>query len=182
MVEASLKGEGGVLWVLAIYFVVLSFFAVGGVNTLLPDMHHQAVEAQGWMSSQRFTDLFAIAQAAPGPNLTVVTLIGWQAAGIPGALVTTIAVVGPTSVLTYFVAGIWERFRRARWRIATQAGLVPITVGLVAATAYVLAGAADKTPVAVIVTFGTAVAVYFTRVHPLIFLAAGAVLGVAGLI
>jgi chromate transporter len=174
--------DDAVLWLLAANFAVLSLFAVGGINALLPEMHRQFVENYGWMSSQRFTDLFAIAQGAPGPNLTVVTLVGWDAAGLAGALVATFAMVVPTSVLTYGVARVWHRFRHARWRIAIEGGLVPVTIGLVAASSYVLARAADKSVTAFAITLGTAVALYFSRIHPLLFLGVGAVLGVAGLV
>jgi chromate transporter len=174
--------DDAALWMLAVTFAVLSFFAVGGINTLLPEMHRQAVEVHGWMDSQRFADLFAIAQAAPGPNLIVVTLIGWEVAGFAGAAVATLAILAPTSVVTYYVGQIWHRFRFARWRIAIQNGLVPVTIGLVAAAAFVLARATDTSVVAVLLTLGTAIAVYFTRIHPLLFLALGAGLGAAGLL
>lgn len=174
--------DEGEIWSLAATFAVLSLFAVGGVNALLPEMHRQAVEVHGWMTGQRFTDLFAIAQAAPGPNLIIVTLIGWEVGRFPGALVATLAMLGPTSVATFFVGRIWQRFQYARWRIATQSGLVPVTIGLVASAALVLMRSADKSLVAVALTLGTAVAVYLTRIHPLIFLAIGAALGVAGLV
>jgi chromate transporter len=177
-----MSDDDSVLWSLAVTFVAISFFAVGGINTLLPEMHRQAVEVHGWMTSERFADLFAIAQAAPGPNLIIVTLIGWDAGGLPGAAVATLAMLAPTSVLIYHVGKVWHRFGYARWRIAVQNGLVPVTVGLVAGAAFVLARAADTGPVAVLVTLGTAAAVYFTRIHPLLFLATGAALGVAGLI
>jgi chromate transporter len=80
------------------------------------------------------------------------------------------------------VAGLWERFRFAKWRIVVQNGLIPVTIGLVAATAYVLAKAADQTLAAVLLTLATAVAVTMTKLHPLLFLAAGAALGAVGLI
>ena len=73
------------IWALASIFALLSFFAIGGANAVIPEMHRQAVDVHGWMTSQRFTDLFAIAQAAPGPNIIIVTLIGWEVAGIAGA-------------------------------------------------------------------------------------------------
>jgi chromate transporter len=169
------------LTALAVNFVILSFFAVGGANSVIPEIHRQVVDVHGWMTEQRFTDLFAIARAAPGPNVIIVTLLGWQVDGIPGALVATLAMLGPTSVLAYFVGRLWHRFRFARWRNAIQNGVVPITIGLVAATAVVLVRASDKSPAALAITLATAAAVYFTRIHPLLFLAAGAVLGLAGL-
>ena len=148
-------------------------------------LHVMATCSGVWLiiwASQRFTDLFAIAQAAPGPNIIIVTLIGWEVAGVLGALVATLAMIGPTSVLAYCVGRIWHRFREARWRIAIQDGVTPLTLGLVAASAYVLARAADTGPVAVVLTLTTAVVLTLTRLHPFLFLAAGAVLGAVGLI
>ncbi len=174
--------DDSVLWSLAILFAGISFFAVGGVNTLLPEMHRQVVDVHGWMTSERFADLFAIAQAAPGPNLIIVSLIGWEVGRMPGMLVATLAMIAPTSVLTYYVGQVWHRFRFARWRIALQSGLVPITIGLVSAASFVLARTADTNGVAVVLTLGTAVVLYFTRLHPLLFLALGAALGAVGLV
>ena len=174
-------GEGAV-WVIAVNFAILSLIAVGGINPILPELHRQVVDVYGWMSSARFTDLFAIAQGAPGPNILVVTLIGWDVAGLSGAMAATLAICGPSSVLAFFVSQLWDRFRAARWRLALQAGLVPVTIGLVAAGAYVVARAADTSAAAFLITAGTAVALYWTPLHPLWFLAAGAALGVVGLI
>ena len=170
------------LWTLATTFVLLSFVATGGANAVIPEMHRQAVDVHHWMTSSRFTDLFAIAQASPGPNFLVVSLIGLDVAGLPGALVATIAIIGPTGILAYCVALVWRRFSEARWRIAIQAGLVPVTIGLVCASAYVIARTADTSYAAVAVTLVTAVALYATKVHPILFLAAGAALGLAGLL
>jgi chromate transporter len=177
-----MSGDEARLWTLATLFALLSFFAIGGANAVIPEMHRQAVDIQGWMTSQRFTDLFAIAQAAPGPNIIIVTLIGLEVAGGIGALVATLAMLVPTSVLAYLVARIWDRFRHARWRIAIQAGMTPITIGLVAASAYVLTRAADTSLVAFGLTLAAAVTLTLTRLHPLLFLTAGAALGAAGLV
>jgi chromate transporter len=163
-------------------FAFLSLFTIGGVNAALPEIQRQVVHVHGWMTDQRFADLFAIAQAAPGPNIIVVTLIGWEIAGIAGALVTTFAMFVPTSVVAYIVGHFWHRFRQARWRIVIQAGVTPITVGLVAATAYLLGRAVDTSVVAVLITAASAVALTLTRIHPLVFLALGAALGAAGFV
>ncbi len=134
------------------------------------------------MTDQRFADLFAVAQAAPGPNVIIVTLIGWEVAGAAGALLTTLAIIGPTSVLAYFVGHIWHRFRHARWRIAIQSGVTPITIGLVASSAYVIGRTVDSSPAAAAITVVTAALLTLTRVHPLVFLTIGAALGAAGLV
>lgn len=172
----------GAVWIIALNFALLSLMAVGGVNPIIPELHRQAVDVYGWMSSGRFTDLFAIAQGAPGPNIFVTTLIGWDAAGLPGAVVATLAICGPSSLLAYAACRLWDRFRLAHWRIAVQTGLLPVTIGLVAAGAYVVARTADTSLVAFAITVVTAAALLHTRLHPLVFLAGGAALGVAGLV
>ena len=174
-------GEDAV-WIIAVNFALLSLIAVGGIGPILPELHRQVVDVYGWMGSQRFTELFAIAQGAPGPNILVVALIGWDVAGLAGAIVATAAICTPSGLLAYFVSRLWDRFRAARWRIAIQAGLIPVTVGLVAAGAYVLARAADTSVAAAAITLGTAAAVTFTRIHPLICLGLAAALGIAGLV
>jgi chromate transporter len=162
--------------------MLLSLVAVGGVNTIVPELHRQTVEVAHWLTDQQFADLFALAQAAPGPNVLFVTLIGWQIAGWEGALIATAALCGPSCVLTFAVAHAWRRFKDAPWRIATQAGLVPVTVGLIAASAFLLARAADRSLVAVAITAATAGIAYWSRINPLWALAAAAAIGFAGLV
>lgn len=169
-----------VLMRLALEFGMLSLAAVGGVNAIIPEIQRRAVEVQGWLSNADFAQAFAIAQAAPGPNLLVVSVIGWKAAGIAGALVATVAICGPSSVLTYGVSRIWDRFREAPLRIAIQEGLAPVTVGLVLAAGFVLARTVDEGPGAVALTVLSAAAVLAMRIHPLWLLALGAAAGAAG--
>ncbi len=176
-----MKGESGI-GAFAIQLMLLSLVAVGGVNTIVPELHRQTVEVAHWLTDQQFADLFAIAQAAPGPNVLFVTLIGWQIAGWTGALIATAALCGPSCVLTFAVAHAWRRFKDAPWRIATQAGLVPVTVGLIAASAFLLARAADRSLVAVAITAATAGIAYWSRINPLWALAAAAAIGFAGLV
>jgi chromate transporter len=167
---------------LFVQFAMLSLLAIGGANAVIPEMHRQAVEIEHWMSAREFADLFAISQVAPGPNVIIVTLVGYHVAGLAGALVATIAMCGPTCVFTYYVGRVWDRFKDAPWRIATQAGLVPISIGLIAASAFILARAADTTWTAVVITAGTAGIAYFTRLNPLWAFAVAAALGYAGLL
>lgn len=160
---------------------LLSLIAVGGVNTIVPELHRQTVEVSGSLSAQQFADLFAIAQAAPGPNVLFVTLIGWQLAGITGALLATAALCVPTCTITYFVTRVWDRFRDAPWRVAIQAGLVPVTIGFIAASAFLIARAADNNLVTFLITMASAGIAYWGRINPLWALAAAAALGFAGL-
>jgi len=165
---------------LALIHAQLSLVAVGGVAPVLPEMQRQVVEVHAWMSPPEFAALFALAQAAPGPNMLVATLVGYHVAGWPGALAATLGMVGPSSVLTWAVAGAWHRFRDRPWRTALQAGLVPVTVGLVAAGAALLAASTATGWAAAVITAGAAASVLLTRLHPLWLLGAGALLGVLG--
>ena len=110
------------------------------------------------------------------------TLIGWQLAGWEGALIATAALCAPSCVLTFAVAHAWERFKDAPWRMALQIGLVPVTIGLIAASAFLIARAADKSAVAVAITAATAGIAYGSRINPLWALAAAAAIGFSGLV
>ncbi len=79
-----MKADGGTLTTLAGYFALMSLFAIGGANSAVPEMHRFAVEVQHWMTDQQFSDTFALAQLTPGPNVIIVTLIGYHVAGIIG--------------------------------------------------------------------------------------------------
>jgi chromate transporter len=170
------------LGTLAVHLMLLSLVAVGGVSAVLPELHRLAVDTHHWMTAAQFRDLFAIAQAAPGPNAMIVSLIGWQAAGLPGAVVAVAAMCGPSCVLTYFVARAWQRFRGAPWRRAVEQGMAPITVGLFLATGYLLISAPQAGPGAYLVAVATAALVLATRVSPLWFIAAAGGLGLVGLV
>lgn len=177
-----MKSDGDILLTLAWHFAIMSLFAIGGANAAVPEMHRVAVELQHWMTDRQFADLFAIAQVSPGPNVIIVTLIGYQAVGLAGALVATLAMCGPTCVFAFYMGRTWEQFREARWRNAIQNGLVPVSIGLIAASALILALAADHNWVAGAVTVATAAFGYFTRLNPLwLFLVAG-LIGLAGYI
>jgi chromate transporter len=171
-----------VLGSLALIFAQLSLLAFGGGNTVLPEMQRQVVQVHPWMTGSEFASLFALAQAAPGPNMLVATLVGWRVAGLGGALVATLSLCAPSSLLTFGTAHLWYRFRDAPWRALVQRGLVPVTAGLIMASAALLTESTTTNWRTAVLT-GVATAVFlFTRMHPLIMLAAGAALGVLGVL
>jgi chromate transporter len=171
----------GALASLARVFAGLSLIGVGGANALLPEMQRQVAD-QGWMGAEQFAALFALAQAAPGPNMLVVTLVGWRVAGLAGALIATAAFVLPAGLLTYLAARAWHRFRDAAWRERVQTGLTSVTVGLVLAAAVVLCRATAQNWPTALVALASAAGLLGLRLHPLWLLAAGAGLGAAGLL
>jgi chromate transporter len=158
-------------------FLLLSMLSIGGANAVIPEIHRRVVDLEHWMTDADFAQLFALSQAAPGPNVLIVSLVGWKVAGVVGGAIAMLAMSGPSSVLTYAVAHAWERFRDAPWRIAVQRGVSPVTAGLILASGYVLTRAADQSSwPAYALTGVTLVLSYVTRLHPLWLL------GVAGMI
>lgn len=177
-----MKADGDVLVILAVQFAIMSLLALGGANAVVPEIHRQAVELRGWMTERQFADMFAISQAAPGPNVMIVTLVGYHVAGFWGAVVTTLAMCGPTAVLAAHLSRTWDRFRHKPWRVAVQAGLVPISVGLVSASAIVLTGVAVHNWTAASVAAVTAAVAYWTRWNPLWLIGIAGLAGFAGLV
>jgi chromate transporter len=167
---------------LAWTFGLMSLFAVGGANAAIPEMHRVAVEVQHWMTDKQFADVFAISQLSPGPNVLIVTLIGYSVAGIAGALAATLAMCVPTALLAYGVSRFLNRSSHARWPAIIQAALVPLSIGLMGASALILARTSDRTWVAGLLTAASAVLAFATRVNPLWLLLAGGILGFAGMI
>ena len=163
---------------LATILAPLSLVAVGGANAVLPDIHRQVVVVNGWMTDTQFAAAFTLAQTVPGPNILVVCLIGWQVAGLAGALVALVAICGPSSVLALLVARSLSNVRMAFWRQRLQAGLGPLTIGLVLASAVVLArSAAAQDPASVVLTLVSAAILLRSKVHPLLLMAGGAAIG-----
>lgn len=160
------------------YFSVLSLVSVGGLPAVLPELQRYVIGVKGWLTPEQFLQLYAVGQAAPGPNMLIVSLIGWKVAGIPGALVALAALCGPAAVLSYAVADVWERFRGTPWRTAIQRAMVPLVVGFTLSGGYVLA-----TPGGVpdwrlwLIALAAAAAMLAARINPLWLLAAGGVLG-----
>ena len=159
------------------YFALLSLVSVGGIPSVMPEMQRRVVDVQGWMSAAEYTQLFAVAQAAPGPNVLVTALIGWKVAGFAGGMVALGAFCGPAAALAYWVGGYWDRMREAAWRKTLQRTLVPISVGFIVSGGYVLATPHGVDWQSALVALASAAALYATRLNPLWILSGGGVLG-----
>lgn len=161
---------------------VLGLISFGGVNSVLPALHHQAVNEQHWMTDRDFANLFALASVSPGPNFMVLALIGYKAAGAAGAIVATLALCIPTSLLVFAVVKVWDRFKTAHWREAVQAGLVPVCVGFIGAASVLLVRASDNSVAAYIISAVVAAIGIATRFNPLWIFGLAAVAGALGLV
>lgn len=170
------------LLTLAAHLALISLLAIGGITTVLPELHRIVVAHHGWLTDAEFTTFFALAQAAPGPNLIFVTLIGWKLAGITGALVATAAICGPALGFAYGMARVWLAWGKLPWFRTVQRGIVPVTVGLIAASAWLLTMAASVGWRSYLITAVSAAVVLTTRAHPLWILLGAALIGAAGLV
>jgi len=164
---------------IALYFALLSCIAFGGLPSVVPEMQRYVVDVQGWVSADDFIHLFAIAQAAPGPNILFAGLVGWKLAGLPGALVALGAICTPAAVISWWVSGLWEKYKEAPRRIALQRAMAPLVVGLIFSGGFVIA-----TPGPVpdwrlwLIAGAAAAAMLASKINPLWFLGAGGALGV----
>jgi chromate transporter len=161
------------------HFLLLSFMAIGGAIVIAPEMHRLMVTQTGLLTDTQFSASIAIAQAAPGPNVLFVAVMGYQAAGLAGAAATMIGIMLPSSTLA-FAASRWSQARQD-WRAvrAFKAGMAPLTIALLLATGWILA-ANTAGRAHLLLTLGAALAVWRTRVHLLILIAVGAAVGAMG--
>ena len=166
-----------ILIALAIVFTQLSLLAFGGGPAILPEMQHQVVEVHHWLSATEFSTMFAMAQAAPGPNMMIVPLVGWHVAGPAGLLVTSFAKFGPSSVITVFALKFWNQFKDHPLRERFEKALKPITVGLVLVSAWIIADASAQNNLLITILAIATVMSLFKKVHPLWVMLFGAVAG-----
>jgi chromate transporter len=161
-------------------FSSLSLLSIGGGNSVLPEMHRQSVGKYHWLTDNQFADVFAISQAAPGPSILIVTLIGYKAAGILGGVLATVAVILPAAIVVYLVTFFWQHAERSPLRQAIEKGFAPLTVGLVLASAYIMGKSTDHDWRAFLLTGLCALIFIFTRTNPLIIVALAGLIGFLG--
>lgn len=183
------------------HFASLSLLAIGGAMTTTPEMHRYLVEESGWLTNTQFASSIALAQVAPGPNVLYVALLGWNvglnaagpdaaAAWLPwsavvGMFVSIAGILAPSTALVY-LAGQWSHRNRARRSVrAFKAGMAPIVIALLAATAWLLtsthATPSRDWPLWTLTAIATLVA-WRTRLHLLWLIGAGGILGAFGLV
>jgi chromate transporter len=171
----------GILIQIARVFAVLSLVSIGGANAVLPEIRRQIVDVQGWMNDGVFANLFAISNAAPGPNIILVSLIGWQLAGLAGLLVATLAIMIPSCSLAFFVGRAVKRWSETRWIALLKEGLIPVTLGLILASGVSMIRTADHDALTIAISLATAIFVVFSRRNPLWAIAAGTGVSIAAL-
>jgi chromate transporter len=163
------------------HFLLLSLIAIGGAIVVAPEMHRLMVDEMRLLTDAQFNAAIALAQAAPGPNVLFVAVLGYQAAGVAGALLTLAGIMLPSTLIAVGAAR-WTETHQHRLLIrAFKAGMAPITISLLAATGWILTAQHPTAPV-IAVTTAAALLAWRTRVHVLWLIAAGAIAGAAGLV
>lgn len=158
-----------------IVFAPLSLLAIGGASSIYAPMQHQAVDVHHWMSGREYVELFAIARVTPGPGSMLAPLIGWHVAGLPGAVIATLSLYIPCSVLCFAVAHTWNRYRGTAWHSAIENGLRPIAAGLMISGGVALLRIEDSGLFAWSVALAaTLVLIWRPLLHPMVLMAAGA--------
>lgn len=169
--------SGQALLALFVHFLSLSVFATGGGMALASDMHRYVVDEHAYLTHTQFVNSIALAQAAPGPNILFVTVMGWQMAGLPGALVTTLGLSLPALVFPVLISRASRLAQFDRLILALQRGLGPIALGLMGATCYLLVRQAPGPWLGLAFIAGAVALLTFTRVPPVAVIGASGALG-----
>ena len=171
---------------LFVHFLMLSLLSIGGAMSTAPEMHRYLVVERGWLGEADFTTAIALAQAAPGPNVLFVPVLGFQVAGLAGAAAALLGILLPSTLLSLGVSR-WGATRRETPLVrAFTAGLAPVTVGLTFAAGWLLAlpfigDPAHRLGALALIAF-TALVTLKTKLAPMLMIAVGAVAGALGLV
>jgi chromate transporter len=172
--------RGSLYWNLVLVLTPLSMISLGGGQSVVADIDKQVVDIHHWMSQAEFVNLFAIARAAPGPGALLSTLVGWHVDGFDGALVATLAYFGPSSLIAFGVARIWNRFDAGGWKGIFERALAPVATGLILAGGFtILSASAGATAIWLTAAASAAIFVLRPKLNPLIVLGAGGLASVA---
>ena len=180
-------------------FVTLSLLSVGGAITTVPEMHRYLVAQNPWLTDSQFSASIALAQAAPGPNVLFVAVLGWNvgmASGggpdqgpLPWALasaamaVSMVGIIIPSTTLTFFAARWGQRNRERAEVRAFKQSMAPVVMALLVATGWLLTashGNLQQAPLLWLLTVASALLVWKTRIHLLWLIGAGALMGALG--
>lgn len=152
---------------ICLLFGTSSLLSFGGGNAVIPEIQLKAVHTYGWVTADQFAQAYAIAQAAPGPSTLLVSAIGYEAGGLPGALLATAAMILPAWLLVYFAARFWLGGGRSRWRRAIENGLAPIAVGLILSSAVVIARSTEHNVMQLVLTVLATIVLCAVKLNPL---------------
>jgi len=154
-----------------------SLAAIGGGPSIFAPLQHEAVDVRHWLTARQFVDMFAVARAAPGPATMIAALIGWQVDGLPGAIIATLAIFVPSSLLCYAVSKVWNVYRGRTWHTALEQGLAPVAAGLIFAGSLAIFEISGTGALgAVVALAAVGLFVWRPKLHPFVPLMGGAMI------
>ena len=168
----------GMFW----HYLLLAALAVGGLGSVIPDIQRYVVEQNGWFTARQFGEIYALSQVIPGPNVLIVTMLGWLVSGWQGALVVTIALFIPGSMICTMVISAGAHNPEARVAVTVRRALAPVVIGLSMSTAWIMFSTVTGDWRAALVTLLSVVLVLRTRLNPLWLIGMGAAVGMLGVV
>lgn len=161
---------------LSAVFALLSLLAVGGGTAVIPEM--QTLLAQQFaITHQQFVHIYSIGQVAPGPNMLMVLIIGFQIAGFLGAALVLLSFFLPSSILCFGVGRIWGHFENNPWRRTLQNALEPISIGLMLSGVFAVAKVSMNSPATILIAILSFICILKTKINPVLIILAAGILG-----
>lgn len=170
------------LWEMALHYMLLAAIAVGGLGSVIPEIQRYVVEQNGWFTARQFGEIYALSQVIPGPNVMIVTMMGWLVSSWQGAIVFTIALFTPGSIIASLVIRAGASDPDSRGAQSVRKGLAPMVIGLSLSTAWIMFSTIAMDWHAVAVTAATVLCVLRSKLNPLWLIGAGAALGMMGVV
>ena len=152
---------------LAWTFALLSILAVGGGTAVLPEMQTILAHQFG-IDHTQFVHIYSIGQLAPGPNMLMVLVIGYQIAGLIGAGVVLLSFFLPSSLMCFYMGRLWNRFGESPWRRSIQNALEPISIGLMSSGVYAVAKASVVSSITLGLALVTLYLILRTKINPVL--------------
>lgn len=159
-------------------FALTAMVSIGGIATMIPEIHRIAVENNNWMSDTDFAAAFAISQIAPGPNVLLMSLVGWRVAGFAGLVVATLSTILPTALLSLGFSRVEPKLKTTSWYAITRKSFPPLIVGLMISSGLVTAKASIHSIAGVAIAVGVAAYTYHKKTNPLYPIFASILLGI----
>lgn len=172
-------------------FFKTGLFTIGGGLAALPFLYDIS-NRTGWYTHAQLIDMIAVSESTPGPiGVNMATYVGFTLAGIPGSVLATFALVLPTVIIAYFVARALDRFRQNQLVNAAFYGLRPAVCGLIANACWGIVKVSMfdfsasgiwniiNIPAFIIFFLAFFLIEKYKKLHPIVFIASGAVIGIA---
>ncbi len=159
-------------------FALTALVSIGGIATMIPEIHRIAVENNNWMNDADFSTAFAISQVAPGPNVLMMSLVGWRVAGFAGLMVATLSTILPTALLSLGFSRVETKLKNTPGYEITRKSFPPLIVGLMISSGLVTAKASIHSMVGVAIAVGVAAYTFHKKTNPLYPIAVSIALGI----